>query len=149
VVVAERSHPNDPIRRVRRTRWYGMPRNVDITDDASGPMIAGGTVSQDRIKDVVPLRDVLQSAGAVVPLPASDYFEHFAGGLETARGNYAAPGAVSDDPHTLRYYAAWGPNDLRKGSPTRPKMLRITMTVDDPNGRLTEGQTFEYVIDLP
>ena len=49
----------------------------------------------------------------------------------------------------LRYYAAWAPNDLRKGSPTRPKMLRITMTVDDPNGRLTEGQTFEYVIDLP
>jgi hypothetical protein len=32
---------------------------------------------------------------------------------------------------------------------TKPKMLRFTVTVDDPNGRLTEGQTFEYVINLP
>jgi hypothetical protein len=28
-------------------------------------------------------------------------------------------------------------------------MIRITMTLDDPNGRLNEGQTYEYVIPLP
>ena len=42
------------------------------------------------------------------------------------------------------YTAAWGPNDTN-----RPKMIRIIATVDDPNGRLGVGQTYEYVINLP
>ena len=29
-----------------------------------------------------------------------------------------------------------------------PKMVRITLTVDDPAGRVGSGQTFEYVVDL-
>ncbi len=32
---------------------------------------------------------------------------------------------------------------------TRIKLLRITITLDDPNNRLPEAQTFEYVIALP
>lgn len=131
---------------VRRIRWYGMPRNIDTWDDpVQFPMIRGLGGKSSTYYDVVPLRDILQNAG-VTPDPAT-FFEHF-DQLDPAQ-NYAAPGAVTPDPKRLRYYAAWGPSDLRKGSLTKPKMIRITMTVDDPNGRLTEGQTFEYVIDLP
>ncbi|HEX8525271.1 MAG TPA: prepilin-type N-terminal cleavage/methylation domain-containing protein [Tepidisphaeraceae bacterium] len=31
---------------------------------------------------------------------------------------------------------------------TRVKMIRITITLDDPNNRLAEGQTFQYIIAL-
>ena len=31
----------------------------------------------------------------------------------------------------------------------KPKMIRITMTIDDPGGRLGEGQTYEYIYTLP
>ena len=40
-------------------------------------------------------------------------------------------------------YLRWGPTD------PKPKMIRILMTIDDPNGKLTDGQTFEYVFTLP
>jgi hypothetical protein len=41
------------------------------------------------------------------------------------------------------YVCAWGPNDAIK-----PTMLRLVVRVDDPNGRLADGQTFEYVFNL-
>jgi hypothetical protein len=47
------------------------------------------------------------------------------------------------------YCAAWGPAELASGSILRPKMLRITMTVDEPFGRMAQGQTYEYIINLP
>jgi prepilin-type N-terminal cleavage/methylation domain-containing protein len=141
----------DPVRRgtvkVRRVRWYGMPRNVDTFDDtAAGPMIAGGLGVTDInfIRDVVPLRDVLLAAGATIP---ANFFEHFEN-LEPMQ-NYGVATGVAADPKALRYYAAWGPSDLAAGSLARPKMIRITMTVDDPNGRMSEGQTYEYIINLP
>jgi hypothetical protein len=46
------------------------------------------------------------------------------------------------------YTAVWGPDTDALGI-KRPKMIRIIATVDDPNGRLSDGQTFEYVINLP
>jgi hypothetical protein len=149
LTVAEQSHPSEPMRSVRRVRWYGMPRNVDLRDDVTGPVIAGAPAANGRqgnLYDVIPLRDLLLASGRVPMMPA-DFFEHFEN--LGAAPNYAANGAIVTDPHALRYYAAWGPRDLARGSPTRPTMLRITLTVDDPNGRLHTGQTFEYVIDLP
>ena len=146
--VVEQTHPSEPMANVRRIRWYGMPRNVDTRDDVAGPVIAGApaaTPKAGNLYDVIPLRDLLSLTPGFTGLPA-DFFEHFDN--LAAAANYAGAGAVPDDPRAVRYYAAWGPNDLAKGSPTRPKMIRITMTVDDPNGRMTEGQTFEYVIDL-
>jgi len=140
----------DPVKgttvKVRRVRWYGMPRNVDSFDDDNGPRIVGGIGVSDInfIRDVVPLRDVLLAAGATIP---PDFFEHF-DNLEPMQ-NYGAVTGVAADPKALRYYAAWGPSDLAAGSLHRPKMLRITMTVDDPNGRMSEGQTYEYIINLP
>ena len=147
--VVERPHPGEPPASVRRVRWYGMPRNVDAYDDAAGPVIAGAPASspkQGNLFDVVPLRDLLHAAGYAARVP-EDFFEHFENLDPVA--NYAAGGAVVGDPRDLSYYAAWGPRDLALGSLTRPTMLRITMTVDDSNGRATEGQTFEYVVDLP
>ena len=137
-----------PAQSVRKIRWYGMPRNVHPWDDLpAGPVISGAPASdpkQGNLYDVIPLRDLLEASGASVP---ANFFEHFDG--LPAQRNYADRSAVDPDPRKTRYYAAWGPDDLRSGSLTRPKMLRITMTVDDPDGRITEGQTFEFVIDLP
>jgi len=47
---------------------------------------------------------------------------------------------------THEYNCAWTPSDN-----FRPKMIRITLVVDDPAGRNPnpEGQTFEYVFELP
>jgi prepilin-type N-terminal cleavage/methylation domain-containing protein len=42
------------------------------------------------------------------------------------------------------YQCAWGPYDT-----VRPQMIRIILTLDDPNSRFAEGQTFEYVYKLP
>ena len=139
-----------PSQRVRRTRWYGMPRNTDVSNDRVGPIIPGGlaaTADHHLLSDVVPLRDALISAGkSETELEAANFFEHFEG--LPPQNNYATT-AIQADPRRVRYYAAWGPGDLAGNSQTRPKMLRITMTVDEPNGRMAEGQTYEYIIDLP
>ena len=36
-----------------------------------------------------------------------------------------------------------GPNDQR------PKLIRITMTLEDATGRLPDGQTYQYVFQVP
>ena len=153
IVVTEKAHPNATARRARRIRWYGMPRNTDgWNDTAAGPVIAGAQAGQsdpNLMRDVVPLRDVIIAAGdgSKIDDPSEGFFEHFE--RLDPRPNYAALGAVDPDPKGVRYYAAWGPAELARGSVVRPKMIRITMTVDDPNGRMSEGQTYEYIIDLP
>ena len=45
-----------------------------------------------------------------------------------------------------RYIAAFGPTD---DAASRIKMIRITVTLDDPNNRLAEGQQYQYVVALP
>jgi prepilin-type N-terminal cleavage/methylation domain-containing protein len=131
----------DPM--VRRVRWYGFPRNVDTSDDVGGVRVVGTSGNLRDFRDVVPLRDILATEG--IDLDDDHSFEHFSPGFRSAP-NYAAPGAMPAD---ARYNAAWGPGDLARGSLSRPKMLRITVVVDDPNGRLGGGQTYEYVLDLP
>jgi hypothetical protein len=42
-----------------------------------------------------------------------------------------------------QYICAWGPTDVK------PKLIRITLTLDDPTGRLPEGQTYQYVYAVP
>ena len=145
--VVDQPYPSAPPQSVRRIRWYGLPRNVDLRD---GMMIRGGPGAdgkQSNLYDVIPLRDLLLLAPGVPSVPTY-HFEHFEN-LDP-RQDYST--VVITDPEqlgTVRYYAAWGPEHLAPGSLTRPKMLRITMTVDDPNGRITEGQTYEYIIELP
>jgi hypothetical protein len=117
----------------RRIRWYGLPRNVDITDDtAAGPVITAGPTS----RDVVPLRDFI--GGTPAPFEKIGPPSSTTVTMPAAAGNYAltmGPGAI--------YTCAWGPDDIR------PRMIRITMMVEDPDNRLPVGQTFEYVFTLP
>jgi hypothetical protein len=144
----------------RRIRWYGAPRNVYTDDDRPGQPVVFGSRSPDFMRDVVPLRDVLLAQKVT---PPADFFERE---MDSRLKNVADYGALAvpsgsrpngstpfvspllgTDPN--EYVAAWGPEQLAKGSPIRPKMLRITLVVDDAAGRMTEGQTFEYVFTLP
>ena len=46
----------------------------------------------------------------------------------------------------MPYVCAWGPG---ADPGTLPKLIRITVAIDDPNGRLNNEQTYEYVFPLP
>jgi hypothetical protein len=128
---------------IRRIRWYGFPR------DANGDgVIKGFTtgVTTNELVDVVPLRDVLRTRPSIAANFGGASFEreidpNNAPDRLPSAADYAAPGAVADD---ASYVAAWGPSDSIK-----PQMIRIIVTVDDPSGRLPDGQTYEYVINLP
>ena len=155
-VVVSQTNERGDLEKVRRIRWYGFPRNVDPSDDTGGPNIRGGVGARNdpnALRDVVPLRDVLLSASpsAVLPLNFIEKFYNL-----DMKLNYAAATGIDPSPpgttNFPRYYAAWGPTELTKGTPNyamRPRMVRITLAVDEPNGRLTEAQSYEYVIDLP
>jgi hypothetical protein len=114
----------------RRIRWYGMPRDV------GGPTgLPDGTVT--AAFDVVPLT-------AFIPLVPH---EHINANINMTTF------AVNQDGE---YIAAWQPSGTYTdaagapvGDPPKPTMVRITMTIDDPDSRLPEGQTYEYVIELP
>jgi hypothetical protein len=126
---------------VKQTRWYGLPRNVNTSDDdpVNGPVIRGfdtGVTAEDML-DVVPLSDLLDSAGLVAPAP-------FERSVPDPKANYASLGDPMQP--NIPYTVAWGPDTTADPMPT---MLRITLAIDDPNGRLAEAQTFEYVIQLP
>lgn len=150
----------------RKTRWYGLPRNTDDANEkVTGRAVIMGVGRQGvGMNDVVPLRDVMASAR--IPIPP-DFFERdmnnrvknvpnyadvkAVGGAPGGRGTF--PGAGYESPiagkPTTEYCAAWSPDQLSPGSLMRPKMLRVTVVVDDPAGRMGEGQTYEYIFKLP
>jgi prepilin-type N-terminal cleavage/methylation domain-containing protein len=131
---------------VRKTRWYGMPRNVDTADDlrSGRPSITGGKGTRDAnaIVDVVPLRDVIATFPVSSPPPSIEP------DIDDPKMLPMAADYAKTTPDA-RYVAAWGPGDLSRGSVKRPTMVRITVVVDDPTGRMTEGQSYEYVFNLP
>jgi prepilin-type N-terminal cleavage/methylation domain-containing protein len=112
-----------PSKWVHRVRWYGLPR--DVNED--------GKID---INDVVPLADVLAFNGIKVnnklaqaswekdlpPSPAANDYANLQ--------NTQAPG--------FRYTCAWR-NDA-------PPMIRILIKIDDPTGKLQDGQWYEYVL---
>jgi prepilin-type N-terminal cleavage/methylation domain-containing protein len=130
---------------VKRIRWYGFPRNTSGGNTIPG-WIAGRTSSQ--MPEVVPLRDVWRASLWTDPalptqLPALSPGAPFEKQMPTKlleKPDYAAVGATAI---TAEYNCAFGPNDQK------PKMIRITLVLDDPAGRTAEGQTFEYVFELP
>jgi prepilin-type N-terminal cleavage/methylation domain-containing protein len=147
--------PTSPPSFQKFIRWYGLPRNVDTADDVTGIQIVGGLggtrspASPNLMLDVVPLRDVIYLAGHTPPASnATDsgphWFERFENPHDLAmKANYAAAGAAGLEP-TEEYMLYWAP------SHPKPRMLRITFTLDDPSGRISEdGQSFEYVYELP
>jgi hypothetical protein len=113
-----------------------------------------GTISWKN-GDVVPLRDWLQNAIDPTTLLTSPinppFFEQprptpTSTQLSLAyRTDYSGVGTT---PLTVAeanngYTCAFGPND------PHPKLIRITITLDDPTGRLPEGQSYQYIFALP
>jgi len=162
--------PNELATARKRIRWYGFPRDVagSPTGGPDGHIDGNDGTSPIRashLRDVVPLRDLIQTLppykgvnNRVAP------FERFYGVQWTADLSRGIPPRVSlnqlprmrdyaatsppNNPNMVvtpfhDYTCAWGPNDRIK-----PSMIRITIVLDDPNGRLGEGQTFEYVFRL-
>lgn len=112
----------------RRVRWYGYPRD---TNNNGILTLADG--------DVVPFQEF--NGGNFAP------FEHTEKSTDTRFPTTYTNPAVGRE-----YICAWGPRGSYAPGvvePPRPMMLRITMTIDDPRGRLPGGQAYEYVVDLP
>jgi hypothetical protein len=137
---------------LRKIRWYGFPRG---TTNNTTLNVSNG--------DVTPLRDVLAIAanpanqGMLAPgvtsamIPPAAPFEQMLPELHNntaaVSSDYAAQTANAPGPTSMlngaKYICAWGPSDRK------PQMIRITMTIDDPGGRLGDGQTYEYIYTLP
>ena len=148
--------------RERRTRWYGMPRDTagnlgrngadQFVGGADGTIpIAGGTNLAGP--DVLPVRDVRAQAAAPFTPPVGyvSFERNIANELPVPPGDDyrdvtdpANPGMSPD----ARYTCVWGP-DVNPATDPLPQQLRITIVLDEPAGRMADGQTYEYVIDLP
>ena len=106
---------------VRRTRWYGYPRDED--DNAV----------------VSPQSDVV---------PFSTFVKVYSGGFVPPRWERQVPQISNSMTGDAAYTVAWGPDT--QGMP-RPSMLRFVMTIDDANAttaRIGAGQTVEYVVEV-
>ena len=130
----------NPVTGTRETLWYGLPRNTRTRPTDAAPRIRA------LDGDVVPLRDWWQqlavNAGQVPPF--EKYTSAGSGTLPlllAPNGDYWGSGGL---PQYATYTCAWGPGDT-----VRPKMIRVTIILDDTAGRLAEGQTLEYVFELP
>lgn len=120
----------------KHIRWYGFPR------DTNGDGIID-------YRDVMPLRAMLgQSIGidnktlvddVEPPTNVASVQSPYSGGVPTSGFDYKQSVLP-----TSTYTAAWGPNTTLPF----PKMIRITIAIDDPNGRLGDEQYFEYVFDV-
>jgi len=116
----------------KRIRWYGFPR--DPHDEGT---IGVATVQRtSRQFGVCPLRDTFGGPAAVERM------------VPPFRPNYANWQSTynANAPYSQPYIVAWGPDTA--GFP-KPKMIRITIAVDDPAGHLNTEQTYEYVFNLP
>lgn len=151
---------------VFRTRWYGFPRDVNGDGVVKGYWAGhpGFELNNDLV-DVVPLRDVLQTrlnrtGWTANPAPPAAFERNVNAEIPVpnptgpnASGNYAdvnmiptgyVAGQVPGVPLNAQYLCAWGPNEANR----MPKMIRIIMRVEDPAGRIPDGQTVEYVFRL-
>lgn len=125
------AHPipgtSNPERYYRTVRWYGLPRDTGSS--------AANTVFRGRPDGVI------QFAYDVVPLATV----RAAGGATPNRALFEKQLPAGT---TNRYVCAWDPSNLARGSYDRPLMFRITLTVDDPVGKLSDGQVYEYVMKM-
>jgi hypothetical protein len=131
----------------RRIRWYGFPRDTDGDGIVrGGPAFPGNA---NGLVDVVPFRDVFrqQVNGAYGgPIQRAPWERPIFGGITLPvpqRSYYIDPANPTANVQPNEYYlCAWGPND------PKPAMFRITIVLEDPNGRLSQGQTFEFVFKV-
>jgi hypothetical protein len=135
----------------RKIRWYGLTRSTDGSADE--PSLVSPPAKPQVIH---PLYKHLQAVPAlnVSNLP-----------FEKINAN-AFPQTKYTNMDS--YTCAWSPDDIQfdpsnpdpnnntitwlKAFPSRtflPWLVRITIRVDDPYGRIPDGQTMEYVFKLP
>jgi prepilin-type N-terminal cleavage/methylation domain-containing protein len=136
----------------RRIRWYGLPRDLD----GDGRILTRQS-DPNLMVDVLPLRDLIYNkfpdatAAAMerkVPqFPGGNDYAAVTGGL-AASELYAAIWGPSGSYGYLPSTDPSNPNPVPIKAPPLPRLIRIIVTLDDPNGRLNEGQTFEYVFRL-
>ena len=136
----------------RTIRWYGYPRDTDSTPGIS-------VAVQGNDSDVVTVSDFVLPIGSGYSVLDATVTPHSTTGLVPfEHGTFltALPAPLtrktyaSGDP-TFRYYAAWGPDSVDNITRPRPKMYRITLTIDRPEmaGRSADGQTFQYIFSVP
>jgi prepilin-type N-terminal cleavage/methylation domain-containing protein len=137
----------DPNRPVRKIRWYGLPR--DINNDGVILGYVNGRFNNDLV-DVVPLRDVRltalttarnhMTAMAKINLGniAQASFEKEVPNInpDYAKLTFTSPQALRDN---FKYTCVW-----TNGA---PPMVRVLMKIEDPTGRLKEGQWWEVILD--
>jgi type II secretory pathway pseudopilin PulG len=121
----------------RRIRWYGFPR--DVGSPTNNTTFKGGPDGKIQAAfDVVPMRDVLYPSGTVPNNFAEKKFP-----TSNIPPDYAT--ALSAG---AQYVVAFGPRDLEKQNYVGPKLIRITLVLDDPTSKLADGQTYEYIFKL-
>jgi prepilin-type N-terminal cleavage/methylation domain-containing protein len=133
----------DPVTKQRRIRWYGLPRDTGSTNGANQPdgnfdnadvMPVGMFTHRRRIFEKE-LPDDVNPGQYLWPFPKNGT----TGGGDSAH-NFPM--------HSKAYVCTWSPdNPLMLAY--KPKMIRITIAIDDANGRLNSEQTYEYIFTLP
>jgi hypothetical protein len=136
---------------VKSIRWSGFPRDTSSNSPAAPGRPDGviqGFVSgrtNNDLPDVVPLRDVALTSSAIPStFPGYFPFERNLPARLPPKTDYASRSTNATFGLALdaRYLCAWGPDTPGASYPT---LIRFVFTIDDPTGRLPEGQTFEYV----
>ncbi|HEY2584338.1 MAG TPA: prepilin-type N-terminal cleavage/methylation domain-containing protein, partial [Tepidisphaeraceae bacterium] len=121
----------------RQIRWYGFMR--DTAADGGPVATASATVKGDG--GVMPVGMTLSKAGLTAP--ASWLVSGNLAFERVSAASYVWPGTKNTSTNTNGlpvwyvnpYVCAWGPDTDKLGIP-RPKMIRITIGVDDPTGHL-------------
>jgi type II secretory pathway pseudopilin PulG len=125
-----------------RIRWYGQPRNSNGTTLNGKLTIPGwqaGRTAND-LTEVVPLRDVWRTYAPEAFNQTGAPFEKNTQTTMPPKADYLAAGGgmVAGNDYTC----AW------TGADPRPKMIRLIVTIDDPQGRTPSGTTVEMVFNL-
>ena len=151
----------------KQIRWYGLPR--DTNGDNKIPV---SKTDLSTMPDVVPLRDVIRTRfPTATRAPNERVLPPYPPASGGNLGDYAqGPGAMPPDDSD--YICAWSKDDRLYGlvgdqnvqtasgndrniggTPVppapKPQLIRITITLVDPNGSVPDGQTYQYVYKLP
>jgi type II secretory pathway pseudopilin PulG len=113
--------------------WYGLPRTTNGNGAIAG--VYG---------DVMTVYDYIQYFNSKYSTNLTDpYIGTVPGttGFEKVLPTYnSGPSGMTNG---SQYICAFGPNDRA------PKLIRITITITDPSGRIPQGLTYQYVYTVP
>jgi hypothetical protein len=123
------TQPSGPPR--KQIRWYGLPRST-----------SGQSTINPYNGDVVTLNDWIKNVDGYATNP---YINNPATGtgFEKVLPTYGTSTNYLTMQQGSQYLCAWGPNDVK------PKLIRITITITDPAGRIPQGLTYQYVYPVP